>query len=101
MRLMVSKFFIFIPRTICLEDFGFKFKKVNIKFKQLKELKAKTFIKNNNNIKALKRPITLFRDNYTKKIINIVKDSKVCQLLKEQDLYKIYYRMRGLIYYYL
>ena len=43
----------------------------------MKELKARVFIKNNNNIKALKRPITLFKDNYTEKIINIVKDGKV------------------------
>jgi hypothetical protein len=77
MRLMVGKSFIFIPRTICLEDFGFKFKEVNIKFKQLKKLEAGTFIKNNNNIKALKGPITLFRDNYIKKIVDIVKDGKV------------------------
>ena len=75
---MVSKSLIPVPRTVYLEDFGFKFKKVNIKFKQLKELKAGAFIKNNNNIKALKGPITLFRDNYTGKIVNIVKDGKVC-----------------------
>ena len=74
---MVNKSLIPIPHTVCLEDFGFKFKEVNIKFKQLKELKAKTFIKDNNDIKALKGPITLFRDNYTGKIINIVKNSKV------------------------
>ena len=98
---MVSKSLIPIPRTVCLEDFGFKFKEVNIKFKQLKKLKARTFAKNNNNIKALKGPITLLRDNYTGKIINIVKNSKVHQLFKEQDLYKIYYRIRGPIYHYL
>ena len=73
----MGKSLIPIPRTVCLKDFGFKFKKVNIKFKQLKELKAKAFTKDNNNIKALKGPITLFRDNYTKKIINIVKNNKV------------------------
>ena len=83
MRLIVNKSLIPIPRTVCLEDFGFKFKEVNIEFKQLKELKARAFTKDNNNIKALKGPVTLFGDNYTKKIINIVKDSKVCQLLKE------------------
>ena len=77
MRLIVSKFLIFIPRTVCLEDFGFKFKQVNLKFKQLKELKAKTFAKNNDDIKALKGPVTLLKDNYTGKIVNIVKDSKV------------------------
>ena len=78
MRLMVSKSLIFVPRIVCLEDFGFKFKEINIKFKQLKELKARIFIKDNNNIKALKGPVTLFGDNYTKKIVNIVKDGKVC-----------------------
>ena len=67
MRLIVGKFLIPIPRTVCLEDFSFKFKEVNIKFKQLKEFKAGAFAKNNNNIKALKGPITLFRDNYTKR----------------------------------
>ena len=97
----MGKSLIFIPRTICLEDFGFKFKEVDIKFKQLKELKAGAFAKDNNDIKALKKPITLLKDNYTGKIVDIVKDGKVCQLLKEQDLYKIYYRMRGPIYYYL
>ena len=76
-RLIVGKSLIFMPRTICLKDFGFKFKKVNIKFKQLKELKAKIFIKANNIIKALKGPITLFKNNHTGKIVNIVKDSKV------------------------
>ena len=101
MRLIVSKSFIFIPRTIYLEDFSFKFKEINIKFKQLKEFKARTFAKNNNNIEALKGPVTLFKNNYTGKIVNIVKDSKVRQLLKEQDFYKIYYRIRGLIYHYL
>ena len=90
-----------MPRTVCLKDFGFKFKEVDIEFKQLKELEAGAFTKNNNNIKALKGPVTLLKDNYTKRIVNIVKDGKVCQLFKEQDLYKIYYRMRGLIYYYL
>ena len=75
---MVGKSLIFILYIICPEDFGFKFEKVNIKFKQLKELKARAFIKDNNNIKALKGPVTLLRDNYTKKIINIIKNSKVC-----------------------
>ena len=74
---MVGKSLIPIPHTICLEDFGFKFKKVNIKFKQLKELKAKAFAKDNNNIKALKRPVTFLKDNYTKKIVDIVKNGKV------------------------
>ena len=83
MRLIVSKFFISIPRTVCPEDFGFKFKEVDIEFKQLKELEAGTFAKDNNNIKALKGPIIFFGDNYTKKIIDIVKDGKVCQLFKE------------------
>ena len=98
---MVGKSLIFILYTVCPEDFSFKFKEVDIKFKQLKELKAGIFAKDNNNIKALKGPVTLLRDNYTRKIVDIVKDSKVRQLLKEQDLYKIYYRMRGPIYYYL
>ena len=75
---MVGKSLIPILHTVCLEDFGFKFKEVNIKFKQLKELKARAFVKDNNNIKALKGPITLLRDNYTGKIVDIVKDSKVC-----------------------
>ena len=82
-RLIVDKSFIPIPHTVCLKDFGFKFKEVNIKFKQLKEFKARAFIKDNNNIKALKGPVTLLKDNYTKKIVNIVKDSKVHQLLKK------------------
>ena len=67
----------------------------------MKEFKAKAFTKDNNDIKALKGPVTLLKDNYTGKIVDIVKDGKVRQLLKEQDLYKIYYRIRGLIYYYL
>ena len=83
MRLIVGKSLIFIPYTVCLEDFSFKFKEVNIKFKQLKEFKAGAFAKDNNNIKALKGPITLLKDNYTKKIVNIVKDSKVHQLFKK------------------
>ena len=74
----MGKSLIFIPRTICLEDFGFKFKEVDIKFKQLKKLEAGTFAKDNNDIKALKGPITLLGDNYTGKIVDIVKDSKVC-----------------------
>ena len=98
---MVGKSLIPVPRTICLKDFGFKFKQINFKFKQLKELKAKTFAKNNNNIKALKKPITLLKSNYTKKIVDPVKNSKVYQLFKEQDLYKIHYRIRGPIYHYL
>jgi helicase required for RNAi-mediated heterochromatin assembly 1 len=77
MRLIVSKSLIPILYTICLEDFGFKFKEVNIKFKQLKKLEAKTFAKNNNNIKALKGAITLLKDNYTGKIVNIIKNGKV------------------------
>ena len=99
-RLIVSKSLIPVLRTVCLEDFNFKFKEVDVKFKQLKELKAKIFVKDDNNIKALKRPITLFGDNYTKKIVNIVKDGKVRQLFKKQELYKIYYRIRGPIYCY-
>ena len=43
----------------------------------MKELKAGTFVKDNNDIKALKGPITLLGDNYTRKIVNIVKDGKV------------------------
>ena len=74
----MGKSLIFIPRTICLEDFGFKFKEVDVEFKQLKEFKARTFVKDNNDIKALKGPITLLGDNYTGKIVDIVKDSKVC-----------------------
>ena len=74
---MVGKSLIPMPRTVCPEDFGFKFKQINLKFKQLKELKAKIFIKNNNNIKALKKPITLFKGNYTKKIVDLVKNGKV------------------------
>ena len=70
---MVGKSLIPIPHIICLEDFGFKFKEVNIKFKQLKEFKAKAFTKDNNNIKALKGPVTLLKDNYTGKIVDIVK----------------------------
>ena len=76
--MIVGKSLISIPHTVCLEDFGFKFKEVNIKFKQLKELKAKAFTKNNNNIEALKGPVTLLKNNYTKKIVDIVKDGKVC-----------------------
>ena len=83
MRLIVGKSLIFIPHTVCLEDFGFKFKEINIKFKQLKEFKAGVFAKDNNNIKTLKGPITLLGDNYTGKIIDIVKDGKVYQLFKE------------------
>ena len=74
---MVGKSLIFMPRTVCLEDFGFKFKEVDIKFKQLKELKAGVFVKDDNDIKALKGPITLLRNNYTEKIVDIVKNSKV------------------------
>jgi predicted transcriptional regulator with HTH domain len=74
---MVGKSLIPIPCTICLKDFGFKFKQINLKFKQLKEFKAKTFAKDNNNIKALKGPVTFLRGNYTRKIVNLVKDSKV------------------------
>ena len=59
----------FIIETVFFRSF--------IKFKQLKEFKAGTFARDNNNIKALKGPITLFGDNYTKKIVNIVKNSKV------------------------
>ena len=81
--MIIGKFLIFIPRTIYLKDFSFKFKEVNIEFKQLKELEAKIFVKDNNNIKALKGPITLLRDNYTGKIVNIVKDGKVYQLFEE------------------
>ena len=77
MRLIIGKSLIPVLRTICLKDFSFKFKEVDIKFKQLKELKAEAFTKDNNNIKALKGPVTLFKDNYTKKIVNIVKDNKV------------------------
>ena len=82
---MVGKSLIPKPRTVCLEDFGFKFKEVNIKFKQLKELKTKIFTKDNdnNNIKALQGPITLFKDNYTGKRVDIIKDSKVYQPFKE------------------
>ena len=63
---MVGKSLIFIPRTVCLKDFGFKFKEINIKFKQLKELKAKAFAKDDDNIKALKRPVTLLRQLHWK-----------------------------------
>ena len=73
----MGKSFIFIPRTVCLEDFGFKFKEVNIEFKQLKELKARAFTKDNNNIKALKRPITFLKGNYAGKIVNLIKNNKV------------------------
>ena len=76
--MIVNKSLIPVPRTICLKDFGFKFKEVNIEFKQLKELEAKIFTKNNNDIKALKGPVTLLKNNYTGKIVDIVKDSKVC-----------------------
>ena len=75
--MIVGKSLISIPRTVCLEDFGFKFKEVNIKFKQLKELRAKIFAEDNNNIKALKGPVTLPKNNYIRKIVNIVKDGKV------------------------
>ena len=74
----MGKSLIPIPHTICPEDFGFKFKKINIKFKQLKKFKARAFAKDNNNIKTLKGPVTLLRDNYTGKIVDIVKDGKVC-----------------------
>ena len=80
MRLIIGKSLIPVLYTVCLEDFSFKFKEVNIKFKHLKKLKAKAFTKNNNDIKALKEPVTLLRDNYTGKIVNII---KVYQLLKE------------------
>ena len=43
----------------------------------MKELKAKIFIKNNNNIKALKGPVTFLKSNYTGKIVDPVKDGKV------------------------
>ena len=79
----MGKSLIFIPRTVCLKDFGFKFKEVNVKFKQLKELKARVFVKDDNDIKALKGPVTLLKDNYTGKIVNIIKNGKVRQLLKE------------------
>ena len=82
-RLIVGKTLIFILCTICLKDFGFKFKEVNIKFKQLKEFKTRIFAKDNNNIKTLKGPVTLLKDNYTGKIVDIVKNGKVCQLFKE------------------
>ena len=71
MRLIVGKSLIFILCTVCLEAFGFK-------FKQLKKFKAGAFIKNNNNIKALKGPITLLKSNYTRKIVDLVKNSKIC-----------------------
>ena len=74
---MVSKSLISILCTVYLKDFSFKFKKVDIKFKQLKKLKARIFAKDNNNIKALKGPVTLLRDNYTGKIVDIVKNSKI------------------------
>ena len=44
----------------------------------MKEFKAKIFAKDNNNIKALKGPVTFFKGNYIKKIVNLVKDSKIC-----------------------
>jgi helicase required for RNAi-mediated heterochromatin assembly 1 len=75
--LTVGKSLIPIPRTVYLEDFGFEFKQVDLEFKQLKEFKAEIFAKNNNDIKALKGPITLFRGNYTRKIVDLVKNSKV------------------------
>ena len=44
----------------------------------MKELEAEIFVKDNNDIKALKGPIILFKGNYTGKIVDLVKDSKVC-----------------------
>ena len=43
----------------------------------MKELKAEIFTKDDNDIKALKGLITLFRGNYTRKIVDLVKDDKV------------------------
>ena len=43
----------------------------------MKELKAEIFAKDNNNIEALKGPVTLLEGNYTGKIVNLVKDGKV------------------------
>ena len=74
----MGKSLIFIPHTVYLKDFSFKFKKVNLKFKQLKKLKVDIFAKNNNNIKVLKGHVTLLKGNYTKKIVNLVKNGKVC-----------------------
>ena len=98
---MVGKSLIPVPRTVCPEDFGFKFEEVDVEFKQLKELEAGAFAKDDDDIEALKGPVTLLGDNYTGKIVDIVKDGKVRQLLEEQELYKIHYRMRGPIYRYL
>jgi hypothetical protein len=78
MRLTVGKSLILILCTVCLEDFGFKFKQVNFKFKQLKEFKTEIFAKDNNDIKALKGPVTFLEGNYTGKIVDLVKDGKVC-----------------------
>ena len=67
----------------------------------MKELEAETFAKDDDDIEALKGPVTLLGGNYAGKIVDPVKDGKVRQLLEEQDLYKIHYRMGGPIYRYL
>lgn len=101
MELWMGKSLIPVPRTVSPEDFGFEFEEADLEFEQLKELEAETFAKDDDDIEALKGPVTLLGDNYTGKLVDLVKDGKVCQLLEEQDLYKIHYRMRGPIYRYL
>ncbi|OCL14621.1 P-loop containing nucleoside triphosphate hydrolase protein [Glonium stellatum] len=101
MELWMGKSLIPVQRTVCPEDFGFEFEEVDLEFEQLKELEAEAFAKDDDDIEALKGPVTLLSDNYTGKLTELMDDFKIRQLLEEQDLYKIHYRMRGPIYRYL
>ena len=76
MELWMGKSLIPVPRTVSPEDFGFEFEEVDLEFEQLKELKAETFAKDDD-IEALKGPVTLLGDNYTRKLVGLVKDGRL------------------------
>lgn len=87
-------------RPIQADDFGFEIEEADLEFEQLKELEAEAFA-DEDDIEALRGPVTLLSDNFTGRIITALSDDQVRRQLEMQDLNEIKRKFRGAVYRYL
>ncbi|KAF2179341.1 P-loop containing nucleoside triphosphate hydrolase protein [Zopfia rhizophila CBS 207.26] len=89
------------PRPILPDDFGFEFEEEDFEVEQLKELEAEAVAQDDDDIEALKGPVTLLSDNQTGKVGVVRTDDEIRDLLKKtQDLYLTSTSDRSAIYNY-
>ena len=83
------------------EDFGYEYEEADLEVEQLQELEAENTVRDDEDFETIRGPAISISDNFTGKAVPGMNESKIVQLLKQENLLKIPGRQRGSVYSYL